>query len=187
MAENPPVTDPANPPKKGDGKKIFGLPRQGVIIFAVVFVGAVGWFWIRNRGQSPSADTSGAAGTSATDSGQGTDDSAALSAIEQQLQDLQSEQAASGGGGATGTTGDGTGTTAPGPGTGTTSTGTDKTIGPGAKFQQIDVGGPNATRDLYQIAKAYGLTEKQLVALNPQLKKYVGTKKPIPKKQKITV
>ena len=35
--------------------------------------------------------------------------------------------------------------------------------------------------DLQKIATGHGLTEKQLLQLNPHLRKYAGTGKPVPK------
>lgn len=177
-----PVTEagppPGGPPKPGG--KIAGFPRRNVLVFVGALGAAVAYFWWKNR-QSSSASTDAGATADTT----GTDDSADLSALETELQDLQAAAGAgaAGGGGTTGTTGDGgggdgtTGGTPPPPVHKPTPT----------RYQQITVGGPNGTRDLYQIAKAYGLTEAQLIQLNPQLKKYEGTKKPIPKRQKITV
>jgi hypothetical protein len=54
-------------------------------------------------------------------------------------------------------------------------------------IRHITIGGPHATKDLYQIAKQYGITEQRLLALNPFLKKYEGTKHPIPKRTRIRV
>jgi hypothetical protein len=51
----------------------------------------------------------------------------------------------------------------------------------------ITVGGPHATKDLYALAKQYHESEAALLAENPFLKKYEGTKKPIPVKTKIKV
>jgi hypothetical protein len=53
--------------------------------------------------------------------------------------------------------------------------------------KQVTVGGPHATKDLYQLAKQYHITEAQLLKMNPGLKKYEGSKKPIPVKTKIKV
>ena len=54
-------------------------------------------------------------------------------------------------------------------------------------YQQVWIGGKHAYLDLQQIARQYGLTEAQLTELNPQLKKYVGSKKPVPVHMQITV
>jgi hypothetical protein len=45
----------------------------------------------------------------------------------------------------------------------------------------------NGSDDLYQIAKANGISETKLVALNPSLAKYVGSHKDIPKGTKVKV
>jgi hypothetical protein len=56
-----------------------------------------------------------------------------------------------------------------------------------AGLKTITVGGPHATKDLYQLAKQYGISENRLIQINPNLKRYEGSGKPIPTKTKIKV
>jgi hypothetical protein len=198
MAAEPAVTTAppeggAAPPDgkpKGKGKTIAGLPAPVAIAGIIAFVVAGGWFLL-HRGQ---AAGSSAAGDSTAGGAAGSpDDSAALSDIEQQLSDLNgtlgqlgggaSGGGSDGGGGVTGTTGDGGGT-----GTGTGTGGPPaKPPNPAAGIHWATVGGKGATRDLYQIAHDNGISEAELIRLNPQLKKYSGTKKPLPKRTRILV
>lgn len=193
MAADPAVSTPAPeaapPGGKPKGKTIAGLPAPVAIAGIIAFVIAGGYFLLhRNSASTASTDT----GSSATDGAAAApDDSAALADIEQQLADLNGSLAggaagggSDGGGGVTGTTGDGGGT-GTGTGTGTGSGGTP--ANPLDKLHQATVGGKGATRDLYQIAKDNGITEAELIRLNPQLKKYEGSKKPLPKRTKIIV
>jgi hypothetical protein len=201
MADTDPGTTRADAPpggkKPGAGKKIAGLPRPVVIGFFVALGGGILYFWASRRGSSAAASgdgSGGASGVLATDSANSDEQFASL---ESQLQDLEDQFAQSGagggsGGGTTGTTGDGGGGTGTGDGGGGTGTGTGTGGGgtggnPLDKLHQTTVGGKGATRTLWQIAHDNGITEDQLIKLNPQLKKYVGSKKPIPKRQKITV
>ncbi len=181
--------------KPAKGKTIAGLPAPVAIAGLIAFVVAGGYFLLHRQSASSSGSTAG--DSTAGGAAAAPDDSAALSDIEQQLADLNGSLGqlgagsgaggSDGGGGLTGTTGDGGGT---GDGTGTgTGTGTGGGTGgnPLDKLHQATVGGKGATRDLYQIAKDNGITEAELIRLNPQLKKYEGSKKPIPKRQKIIV
>jgi hypothetical protein len=116
----PPAAPPAKP--AGSQKKLFGLPRNTVIIGGVVFAVALGWFLWKRHTAKPAAAACSSCTTCTS--------STALSTIEQELQELLNDQqgAGSGGGssgsggcsgGSTGTGGGGTGTTT-GSGTGTT-------------------------------------------------------------------
>jgi hypothetical protein len=51
----------------------------------------------------------------------------------------------------------------------------------------VEVGGPHAKDDLQELAKSYGITEAELIKLNPGLKRYEGSKKPIPTRTRIKV
>lgn len=193
MADTQTTSTAADPPggakTKGKPKTIGGLPVPVVIAGGLAFaIAAVYFLMHRSAASSSSAGTAG--DTTASGANSPADDSAALADIEQQLADLNGQLGggssggggSDGGGGLTGTTGDGGGT---GTGTGTGSGGSAPN--PLDKLHQTTVGGKGATRDLYQIARDNGITEAELVKLNPQLKRYVGTKKPIPKRQKIIV
>jgi hypothetical protein len=56
-----------------------------------------------------------------------------------------------------------------------------------AGLKTITVGGPHATKDLYQLARQYGISEARLIQINPNLKRYEGSGKPIPTKTKIKI
>ncbi|MDA8319059.1 MAG: hypothetical protein M0030_04485 [Actinomycetota bacterium] len=82
----------------------------------------------------------------------------------------------------------------PGPGGGPPVTGPPQWFGPrpgpGPKPPGKGGGGGNYLKssgkyDLQGIAKGHGLTEKQLLQLNPQLRKYSGTGKHIPRGTKV--
>jgi Fibronectin type III domain len=108
----PPATAP------GSGKRILGLPRTTVIAGGIALTGALAYFlYTRKKSSTAGADAaSSAAGSACTDANgnpgtldamgncnaSGTDDSADLSALQTELQDLQGEVA--GGTGSTGTT-----------------------------------------------------------------------------------
>src|SRR6185312_9874648 len=160
-------------------KTIAGLPAPVVIAGGVAFVIAGIWFLTR-RGQAAGSST-GAGDSTAGGAAGSPDDSAALSDIEQQLADLNGSLGQLGAGGASGGGSDGgggvIGTTGDGGGTGTPP--------PAAGVHWATVGGKGATRDLYQIARDNGISEAELIRLNPQLKKYVGTKRPLPKRTRI--
>jgi hypothetical protein len=197
MASEPAVTTPPEPggappdPKgKGKAKTIAGLPAPVAIAGIIAFVVAGGYFLL-HRGQA--ASSSGGGDSTAGGAAGSPDDSAALSDIEQQLADLNGSLGQLGGGGASGGGSDGgggvIGTTGDGGGTGT-----GGTTGPPAKTPMptqgvhwTTVGGKGATRDLYQIARDNHISEAELIRLNPQLKKYVGSKKPLPKRTRIIV
>lgn len=100
----------------GGGKRLFGLPRNVVIIGGVVFVAALGFiFWRRYQANAAAAASNSASTTAASTTGP-TDYAGQLSVIQSELEALLAQQ---GGTGATTgtTTGTGTGTTTPPAGT----------------------------------------------------------------------
>lgn len=185
------AADPPGGPKgkgKGKPKTIGGIPAP-VAIAGIVAFGLAAVYFLMHRSSS-AASSAGAGDQTAGGANSPADDSAALADIEQQLADLNGMigqgggGGSDGGGGTVGTTGDGGGGTGTGTGTGT---GGPPAKNPVDKLHYIEAGGKGATRTLWQIAHDNGISEAQLLRLNPQLKKYEGSKKPIPKRQRILV
>ncbi|HEY6275594.1 MAG TPA: hypothetical protein VIX86_04610 [Streptosporangiaceae bacterium] len=56
---------------------------------------------------------------------------------------------------------------------------------PPRTHRKVKVGPQN--RDIYRLARSYGMTEHELLALNPDLRKLAGTRRPIPIGTEITV
>jgi hypothetical protein len=100
----------------GGGGKLFGMPRNVVIIGGVVFLAALGYLWWK-RGQAQAAATTASATTAASTQQQPTDYAGQLSVIQTELEALLANQ------GQTGTTTTGTTT-----GTGTTATGSTPVV-----------------------------------------------------------
>lgn len=92
----------------GGGKKIFGLPRNIVIIGGITFVAVLGYLWWK-RAQSSAAATTASASTTAATAQQPTDYAGQLSVLQTELEALLAGQGQAGS-----TTGTGTGTTATG-------------------------------------------------------------------------
>lgn|SRR6185437_8744234 len=181
--------------RRRGGRKIFGVPVWAATLGIVVTAGGIAYYVYRQR-KAAAAGSSGQAGGSTgqicydsqgntvpcTDASAVTDQSGEISTLQTEIGDLQGELAGGGSGGTTGGTGTGSGTG------GSSGGGTPNPGGPMAGgTKTISVGGPHATKDLYYLAKQYGISEAQLLKLNPQLKKYEGSKKPIPVKTKIKV
>ncbi len=92
MSEQP--TAPA--PSGGGGKKIFGLPRNVVIIGAVTFLGALGYIiWKRSQAKA-AATTTAAANTASTTANSNIDYSGELSVIQTELEALLAQQGTGG-------------------------------------------------------------------------------------------
>src|SRR5579863_565623 len=106
-----PTASTAAPPAKPAGKKILGLNRTTVIVFAVTLVVVGGWFLYKRRQASTAAASTAATGTSTT--GTGTDNAGDLAAIQSELEQLLASQGAAGGQGAGSSGGGGTTTTTP--------------------------------------------------------------------------
>jgi hypothetical protein len=163
-----PTTSTAGKPP---GKKILGMNRTTVIIFAVALVGAGAWFlWKKHQASTAAAATSTTTPTTDT-SGTGTDDSGDLSAIQSELEQLLASEgtagagAGSAGGGGTTTTTPVTTPVASGPPastTPTTSTGstatatTAKTAGAISNLQATSVGKTTAKVSWNKAANATG-------------------------------
>jgi hypothetical protein len=169
---------------KPPGKKILGLPRTTVIIFAVVLVGAGGWFLYKRRQASAAAST---AATAPAGTGTGTDTSGDLSAIQSELEQILANEGASGGQGAGSSGGGGTTTTTPvteptspdvpaapatTPTTSTGSTGTAataKTAGAISNLQASAVGKTTATIKWNAAANATGGYAYRVTQMNGKL------------------
>lgn len=167
--------------------KIAG--KVPVWVVAVALVGIYYWYTHYGPGASSSAT-----GSSAIDPSTGQPYAAELAAADQEIADLQNSSGGTGSG-----TGSGSGTPPPPPPPGPKPPipFPPRPHGHGHRrghkppyrqaYQQVWIGGKHAKFDLQQIARQYGLTEAQLTELNPQLKKYVGSRKPVPVHMQITV
>lgn len=89
---------PVAPGPGGGGKKLFGLPRNVVIIGGVAFAGTILYLWYKSRNSAAAAGATQAASTTGT----GTDDSGQLAALQSEIEQLQQAGAGSSGGGSSG-------------------------------------------------------------------------------------
>jgi hypothetical protein len=90
------------PPEPGGGgqKKLFGLPRNVVIIGAVAFAGTILYLWWRNRNSSSSQQ--GTSAGTATTTTSGTDESGQIAALQSEIEQLQQSGATTSSGGSSG-------------------------------------------------------------------------------------
>lgn len=148
------MAEEASAPARGGTRKWLGFPWWYWAIGAAVVVG--GYWYISNGGGLPSF-LGGGTSSGTTTSGSGTSAPTGLStqALELWLADHQIATA---------------------PAT-KTKTVVKRTPAP-ADVPQLHSTGKF---DLQKIATGHGLTEKQLLQLNPQLRKYAGTGRPVPK------
>jgi hypothetical protein len=77
----------------GGGKRIFGLPRNVVIIGGVTFLAALGYIlWKRSQAKAATVASNAASTTASTSSGSGTDVAGELSVIQTELEALLAGQ-----------------------------------------------------------------------------------------------
>lgn len=158
-----------NQPPKGGGffSRKYG-PLPGWAWATLAAGGALAWFWWKNRQASQASDTG--SNTDLADLGTSQADADQLASLQDEIDALQGQVATEN------TTGPGSGSTTP---TGSTT--------PSSSAKWVTA---NGKQDIFQIAKAHGITESKFLNLNKtqkNLQKYVGTGKPLPKGWRVRV